>query len=247
MNQARPSSVPARQAHAPAVPAAESGLRLLVAGRRLAHLRWSPDPCSPASHALEPGEIRLAILAFDLRSVELCGPAARRRPLHGQTGLCWSELPVQGVAEVIESTLPSAPVGRCLSGPMVVGTYRVLRGRRFWPQGFDALSHTEQGMALQRYDWCDRPARLPSSVGVAALAHVESTLAQMCELPHAPATEEQWSLLQRASSPGALQPILPSACPSVSTPAQRDRRSSTAPPAALQNGPTASTRASCRF
>lgn len=123
------SVVPMHDASAARLPL-DSGLRLLVAGTHLQHLRWSPDRHAPAARKLGTGELRLEILGFALGrpDVVCCRSQLRRSAvMHGRYGMNWHEVAVTGFGQVVESRHRALGVGELLRGPLHVGTHRVLR------------------------------------------------------------------------------------------------------------------------
>ncbi len=145
---------------------ADSGLRLLIGGPLRRQLRWSPDPDAPDARALLPGELRLAIhwveiSAHDLRL--LCGAATRRA--HHESA-AWQPVAATGCGQVIESTVPGCRRGRWLSGPLHLGTHRVLRVAAM--DGAACLAtHPEGDPATKgsRYAWSSAPPAGPVASG----------------------------------------------------------------------------------
>jgi hypothetical protein len=183
----------------------DSGLRLLVSGADLQHLRWSPDLHAPAARRLEAGEIRVEIRGFALKGADVhgCRRLARQRAsTHWRESKIWLEVPVNALGVIIESRHPQLAVGSLLWGPMHVGTHRVLRPTSLTAGELEVSSdHSQQTR--------ERFARLSPSALRAASARipgggdprdcVESGFAELRDVAH-DGVHSAWFSLRPAGS-----------------------------------------------
>jgi hypothetical protein len=185
----------------------DAGLRLLVAGRSLLHLRWSTEPDAAAGRALTDGEVRLAIHAIDFGAAELERLRARllRAEAIGDGG--WQVLEAPGLAEVVESRAFGCPVGRILRGPLHLGSHRVLR-----PAAVDAhgvVAATAGTESAPRYAWSAGPLHGPAAKGIDA---VEQALQPWRDQAHGPGLALPMRLSVLGSRQDGRDPINLASC-----------------------------------
>lgn len=186
------------------VSAPDSGLRLLVSGAGASRLRWSTDSDAPAARTLRGGELRLAILCFELGAEDV------RRCRSGPAPVAeggWREVPVFGVGRVIESRFDGVAVGALLWGPMRIGTHRVIAA-----DSADAdavVGATDAGAGR----WLRRHLALPAFTA----GHgepVERRFIELRDRPHAEVGSRLFGLWTGHSSPGRTLPMIAAPCPS---------------------------------
>ncbi|MFT3819367.1 MAG: hypothetical protein QM750_17310 [Rubrivivax sp.] len=185
----------------------DAGLRLLVAGRTLLHLRWTTEPDAPAGRALADGEVRLAIHAVDFGAAELNRLQARllRAEAGGDAG--WLVLEAPGLGEVVESRAFGCPVGRILRGPLHLGSHRVLRLAAVDAHG--VVTAGPGAAPTPRYAWSAGPLHGPAAQGIDA---VEQALQPLRDPAHGPAPALPMRLSVLGSRQGGRDPISLASC-----------------------------------
>lgn len=206
----RPHTTAARAAQRPGVQNGappDSGLRLLIARSGL--LRWAPDPDAPALRALADGEIRLVIRRFELTGRDLeraprCGQGRQARA----DARDWHPLPVAGIAEIVESQAPGAPVGATVRGRLHVGTHLVVQVADIDGDGFSAADEAWSA-GEWRYEWSAADL-MEAAVGLDA---VEQAIEALRDRSHAATPARLLSLAPHPSSCASGPPICHTSCP----------------------------------
>ena len=185
----------------------DAGLRLLVAGRSLQHLRWTTEPDAPAGRPLVEGEVRLAIHGVDFGAADLARLQARL--LHAEAGGAkrWLMLEAPGLGEVVESRAGGCPVGSILRGPLHLGSHRVLRPTAVDAHGIVA-ARSDAGPAL-RYAWSAGPLHGPAATGIDA---VERALQPLRDRPDGLDPWPSMRLSVLGSRPDPRDPISLASC-----------------------------------
>ena len=193
----------------------DAGLRLLVAGRALQHLRWTTEADAPAARALVVGEVRLAIHGVDFGAADWARLQARL--LHAETSGAqrWLLLEAPGLGEVVESRAGGCPVGRILRGPLHLGSHRVLRPSAIDAHGivadvFAAGAGAVAGVhPAPRYAWSTGPLHGPRAMGIDA---VERALLSLRDQAHGVEIARPLSLSVLGSRRDAQLPINLASC-----------------------------------
>jgi len=154
----------------------DAGQRLFIARDDLHRTRIGPDPDSPASRPLQPGEARLAIDQFGLTANNITYAAFGETMKYWQffpaPDPAWACLPVWGFASVAESSVEGVAVGRRVWGYFPAGTHLVVQPSRAGAHRFvDAAAHRQDLAAVyNQYTWCDAdPTWLPQTEGLQAV------------------------------------------------------------------------------
>lgn len=149
---------------------AQTGVRLLMAGAGLQHLRWSTDPDAPAARALSDGEVRLHIQRVELRACDLQGLRTRCAGPAGARRNAWQVAAGIGIAVVDESRSAACGVGDIVKGPLPISTHCVLRVLAADAHGVVARWDFDDGTKPERYAWCAGPLLAPAVTGMDAVA-----------------------------------------------------------------------------
>jgi len=195
----------------------DAGLRLLVAGRSLQHLRWTTEPDAPAGRPLVEGEVRLAIHGVDFGAADLARLQARL--LHAEAGGAqrWLMLEAPGLGEVVESRAGGCPVGSILRGPLHLGSHRVLRPAAIDAHGIVAVAVAAGAGAgagagaepAPRYAWSTGPLHGHRAMGIDA---VERALLPLRDQAHGVEIARPLSLSVLGSRRDAPLPINLASC-----------------------------------